>query len=197
MGGLPRLELGLDRGLAARIERLQPGFLGRALGRPRSTRRRDRKAGTKLTMTTPPLAGSSRSTSSGTLRGCGIERGRVGVGEDHRRPAGGDRVLHRRRRDVAEIDQHPEPVHFLDDLDAERAEAVIFRLVGRAVGPFGRLVVGQGHVARAEVVELAQRGERAADLPAALDRRSARRSRPALWIRTTSSAVEASSRSRG
>ena len=57
----------------------------------------------------------------------------------------------------------------LDHLAAERAEAVIFGIVGGAVGPFGGLVVGQRHVARAEAVELAQRGEAAADLAAALD----------------------------
>ena len=91
------------------------------------------------------------------------------MGKDDRRAAGLDRILHRCRRDVAEVDQHAEPVHLADHLDAERAEAVIFWIVGRAVGPFGGLVVGQRHVARAQIVVLAQRGERAADLPAAFD----------------------------
>ena len=45
----------------------------------------------------------------------------------------------------------------------------ILGIVGRAVGELVVLEVGQRHVARAEVVELAQRGEAAADLVAALD----------------------------
>ena len=89
--------------------------------------------------------------------------------EDDRRPAGGDRILHRVGRDVAEINQHADPVHLVDDGDSERAEAAVLGIVGRAVRPFGGLVVGQRHVARAEVVILAQGRERAADLAAALD----------------------------
>ncbi len=49
------------------------------------------------------------------------------------------------------------------------AEPVIFRIVGRAVGPFVVLEVGERHVARAELIELPQRGEAAADLVPALD----------------------------
>ena len=63
----------------------------------------------------------------------------------------------------------PMPVHLVDDRAAESVRPSIFGIVGRAVGPFGVLVVGQRHVARAEVVELAQRGEAAADLVPALD----------------------------
>ena len=71
MGRVPRLEPGIDRGLAG-------GWsdFSRASSAARSLAQRhtsgDRKPGTKVTITTPPLAGSSRSTSSGTLRGCGL-----------------------------------------------------------------------------------------------------------------------------
>ena len=83
--------------------------------------------------------------------------------------AGGDRLAHHLGRDVAQIDQHAEAVHLGDDLEPERGQAVPLGIVGGAVGPFGGLVVGQRHVARAEAIELAQRGQAAADLAPALD----------------------------
>src|SRR4029453_593401 len=43
------------------------------------------------------------------------------------------------------------------------------RIVGGAVGPFGGLIVSERHIARAEPVELAERRQRTADLPSALD----------------------------
>ena len=45
----------------------------------------------------------------------------------------------------------------------------MLRFVGSGVGPVGRLVVRQGHVADAASMELAERGHRPADLVAALD----------------------------
>ena len=45
------------------------------------------------------------------------------------------RVLHRVGRDVAQIDEHPEPVHLLDDLFAEGGQPVGLRRVGGGVGP--------------------------------------------------------------
>ena len=83
----------------------------------------------------------------------------------------------------------PMPVHLVDDASAEWAEAVILGIVGRGVGPFGGLEVGQRHVARAEIVELAQRGEAVPPIwrPPSMPISDA--TRPALWMRTTSSAV--------
>ena len=80
-----------------------------------------------------------------------------------------ERVAHRVVADVAEVDEHAEPVHLAHDGAAEGGEAVIFGIVGGAVGPVVVLEVGQRHVARAELVELPQRGEAAADLVPALD----------------------------
>ena len=107
--------------------------------------------------------------SSGTLRGWSASARALRVGEDHRRAAGLERVAHGVVADVAQVDEHAEAVHLVDDGAAEIGEAVIFRIVGGAVGPFVVLEVGEGHVARAELVELPQRGEAAADLVPALD----------------------------
>ena len=70
---------------------------------------------------------------------------------------------------MAEVDQHAEAVHLVHDDASEVVEAVPLGIVGRAVGEFVVLEVGQRHVASAEVVELAKRGEAAADLVTALD----------------------------
>ena len=97
---------------------------------------------------------------------------------------------------MAEVDQHAEPVHLLHDVDAERAEPVILGIVGGAVGPFGGLVVGQRHVARAEPVELrSAASEPPIWRPPSIPISEA--TRPLLWMRTMSSAVNASSRSFG
>ena len=72
---------------------------------------------------------------------------------------------------------------------AEIGEAVILGIVGGAVGPFGGLEVGQRHVARAEVVELAQRGKAVPPIWWPPSTPISEATLPALWMRTTSSAV--------
>jgi hypothetical protein len=97
-----------------------------------------------------------------------IEREGVRMREDDRGAGHLKRVLHRRRGDMAEVDQHAEPVHLGDVGGACGADAVVLRLVRCAVRPVGGLVVGQRHVTDAKIVEAAQRGHRAADLAATL-----------------------------
>jgi hypothetical protein len=154
--------------LAERIQRFEPRFLSRALAAQAQVSA-FRKPGTKVTITTPPLAGSSASTSSGTLRGCGLSAKALEWEKMTGARLAAIASFIVAGRHVAEVDEHAEPVHFLHHLDTERAEAAVLGLVGRGVGPFGGLVVGQRHVANAEIVELAKRGHRAADLPPALD----------------------------
>ena len=86
-----------------------------------------------------------------------------GVREDHGRLGDVERGGHRRGRDVAEVDQHPEPVHLAHDLATERGQAVVLRRIGRGVGPARRPPVGERHVADAARVELAQGRHRARD----------------------------------
>lgn len=53
---------------------------------------------------------------------------------------------------MRKIGEHAEPVHFVDDFFAEFGEAVMERFVGGGIGPVDVFGVGQGHVARAELV---------------------------------------------
>ena len=76
-------------------------------------------SGTKVTMQTPPLAGSAASTSSGTLRGVSHRALGRQVAEDDGGVSRVEGSAHRRRRDVAEVDHHPEAVHLAHDLPAE------------------------------------------------------------------------------
>ena len=92
----------------------------------------------KTAITTPPLPGIAPQDLVGDVaRVIGDSPG-AGVGEHDRRLGRVERRGHRRRRDVAQVDQHPEAVHLADDLDAERRQAVVLRRVGRGVGPAGR-----------------------------------------------------------
>ena len=70
---------------------------------------------------------------------------------------------------MSQVDEHPEAVHFVNDRSAEIVDPVILGVIGRAVGELVVLEMGEGHVARAKVVELAQGREIAADLVAAFD----------------------------
>jgi hypothetical protein len=81
------------------------------------------------------------------------------MAEDHRRSGDIERIVHRRLADMAEIDQHAQPLHLAHH---------VRRGVGGAVGPGGVLEMGQRHVARAERVHLPQHRQRAADRMAAL-----------------------------
>ena len=97
------------------------------------------------------------------------ERAGGGVGKDDRRLAHRERRLHGFGRDMAQIDEHAEPVHFPHHLDAERRQAMM-RGVSVAESAQSVLrVVRQRHIARAEVVHLPQHGEGVVDLMAAFD----------------------------
>src|SRR6478672_10148940 len=87
-------------------------------------------------ITTPPLPVTWRRMSSGTLRRCG---------------------------DVAEVDQHAEPVHLADHLAPEGGQSAVLRLVGRRVGPARRVPVRQRHVAHATREERPKDRQRARD----------------------------------
>ena len=90
------------------------------------------------------------------------------VREDDRRPRDADRVGHRVGRDMAEVDEHPQPVHLAHHLFAEGDKPAQRRRVGRRVGPGHVLAVRQRHVARAQRVHHAQRRQRRVDRVAAL-----------------------------
>ena len=96
------------------------------------------------------------------------QRAGIRVGKDDRRAGRGDRLAHHVGRDVAQVEQHAEAIHFADDREAKRGQSVVNRIVGRAVGPIVILEMGQRHIARAKRVKAAQRGEIIADVVATL-----------------------------
>ena len=63
----------------------------------------------------------------GHVARCVAERPRRGMGEDHRRVRTRERVVHRLRRDVRQVDQHAEPVHLAHDVAAEGGEPAVRR----------------------------------------------------------------------
>ena len=93
-----------------------------------------------------------------------------GVGGEDGRLADFERVAEGLVGDVRDIDDHAEAVHLGDDFLAERREAVV-GLVGVAggIGPVVAVGVGEGHVAHAEVVEIAQQARAVFDGVAAFD----------------------------
>ena len=52
---------------------------------------------------------------------------------------------------MREIDEHAEPVHLLDDFQAERAQPVVFRLVGPGVGDVMAELIATAHGLRWKV----------------------------------------------
>ena len=92
-----------------------------------------------------------------------------GVGEDDGRGGRVERRVHRRRRDVRAVHEHPDPVHLAHHVAAEVVQAADRGIVGRRVRPWDVVVVRERHVARAEFPEHAQRPERRVDGVAALD----------------------------
>ena len=91
------------------------------------------------------------------------------------------RVFHRVRGDVRQIDEHAEPVHLADHFFPERRESTRGGRVGRGVSPRGVARVRQRHVAGTGAVEHPQRPERVVDGVAALH--ADQRSDPALLER--------------
>ena len=120
-------------------------------------------------MTTPPLPGTRRRISSGTLRGWSVTARApecekiTGASATSSAAAivAGDTWL--RSTSI--------PSRFISRTTStpNARQAVVPRLVGGGVGPARRPPVGQGHVAHAAGVELAQRGQRARDHRAALE----------------------------
>src|SRR5258708_27592473 len=65
---------------------------------------------------------------------------------------------------MCKVDKHSKPVHLMNDRTAKVVDPMIFGIVGRTVGEFIVLEMGERHVARSELVELAERSEAAANL---------------------------------
>ena len=123
--------------------------------------------GTNVTITTPPFFGRELQHVVGHVARHVADRLGRRVREDDRRLAHADRVLHRVGRHVAEIDEHPEPVHLAHDLLAEFRQPAERRLVGRRIRPRHVQAVRQRHVPGAERAHHAQRRQRALDRVAA------------------------------
>ena len=102
------------------------------------------------------------------------ERASGGVRGDDGRARGGDDVPEGLVGDVRDIDHHAEAVHLLNDLFAEGCESVVVGDggvvdVAGGVGPVVGVGPGEGHVADAETVVVAQEAEVVLDGVAALD----------------------------
>ena len=85
------------------------------------------KRGTKVTMHTPPLSAQAAQDVVGDVPGVVGDGAGAGVAEDDRGRRDVERVVHRRRRDVGEVDEHPEPVQLGDDLAAEAGQPAVAR----------------------------------------------------------------------
>ncbi len=90
------------------------------------------------------------------------------MAEHYRRLGFVERVHHRRLAHMAEIDQHPQPVHLAHYLAAEVGQPAMQRRVGRAVGPAQPLGVCEREVTHTQVIGLAEHGQALADRIAAL-----------------------------
>ncbi|GAA1605009.1 hypothetical protein GCM10009828_034970 [Actinoplanes couchii] len=96
------------------------------------------------------------------------DRPRRRMTEDHRGAGGVQGGTHSGVGDVRQVDEHADPVHLGHHLAAEVAEPADPGHVGGAVRPAGVLVVGQGQVADAQLVQHPQDGQRVADAVPAL-----------------------------
>ncbi|MCO5556202.1 hypothetical protein L7F22_009747 [Adiantum nelumboides] len=92
----------------------------------------------------------------------------AGVGEQHRPGGDGEGLVHRRRSDVREVDDHADAVHLGDDPRAELRQPVVAGRVGGRVGPVVVQVVGQRQVADPEPAQHPQHGEGVGDAVPAL-----------------------------
>ena len=70
----------------------------------------------------------------------------------------GDGLAHGFGRDMAEVDQHTDPVHLPDDGPAEGGEAAMLWVVGGAVGKVVVQAVRERHVTRAQRMKLPKGG---------------------------------------
>ena len=64
---------------------------------------------------------------------------------------------------MAEIDQHPQPVHLAHHIAAKIGQSAMDRGIGRCIRPGQVLEVGYRHIPRAKRIHLAQHRQRAAD----------------------------------
>ena len=69
---------------------------------------------------------------------------------------------------MADVGNHPQPVHLGEHLKTERRKPVMFWRIGRAVGPVGCQAMRNRHVPRAKRIGLAQYFQRAANRMSAL-----------------------------
>ena len=164
---IPAFERRIGRGRVAGIERLQP----RLLGGTRKALRADvgvEEARQEDDHHDPAVRLDERQHAVGGVARMRVHRAHPRMAEHHRRFRDFERVLHRRLADMAQIDDHADAVHLAHDLAPEVVEAIERGRVGRAVGPRDILRMRQRHIARAEIVHLAQHGERRSDRLAAL-----------------------------
>ncbi len=70
---------------------------------------------------------------------------------------------------MRQVDQHAQPVHLANDLSSELGEAIVAGAVHGGVGPIKGDVMGERHIAYAQVVVGAQRSERVLDGVATFD----------------------------
>ncbi len=64
---------------------------------------------------------------------------------------------------MADVRNHPQPVHFRQHVKTKWRQPIMLWRIGRAVGPIGRQAVRDGHIACAERIALPQDLKRVAD----------------------------------
>ena len=151
----------------AGVQRLQPRLLGRPRGAPGPHRLADEAGHKGHHHHAAVLRHHAQHGVRHVARVIG-HRARRGVGKDHRRFGHPHGVQHGLFGHMAQVHHHAQPVHLTHHLFAEGVQPAPFRRVRRAVGPGRGGRVGQGHVARARVMELAQQPQRIVDGVAAL-----------------------------
>src|SRR5579884_801948 len=105
------------------------------------------------------------------------QRSRIAVREENWCPCHLEGSAHRFGRNVAEIDEHADPVHLIDYGSAKLVDPVVLGIVGCTVGKLVILEMRQRHVTRTKIIELPQRREAAANLVSAFN--ADKRSNPA------------------
>ncbi len=110
----------------------------------------------------------------GHVAGVAGDGAAAGVRGDDGRGAGLERVVEGCVGGVGDVDHHAEAVHLADDVFAEGSEAVVMLDLGVVdvalrVGPVVGVEVGEGHVADAEGVVVAEEAEGVFDGVAAFD----------------------------
>ena len=84
---------------------------------------------------------------------------RVAVREEHRRCGLVQNVVHRGLGHMADVDNHPQPVHFGEHFKPKGRQSVMLWRIGGAVRPIGGQAVRDGHIPRAKRVSLPQNSQ--------------------------------------